>query len=80
MGQDRVLPLPDVTSGLPVVLVRISGGHRVAHRPAAWFNPGGSVKDRPALSMIEGGAARGLLRPGRRFSRPHPAIPASAWL
>ncbi len=32
---------------------------------AEWFNPGGSVKDRPALSMIEDGEARGLLTPGK---------------
>jgi cysteine synthase B len=32
---------------------------------AEWFNPGGSVKDRPALSMIEDGEARGLLSPGK---------------
>lgn len=30
---------------------------------AEWFNPGGSVKDRPALSMIEDGERRGLLTP-----------------
>jgi cysteine synthase B len=30
-------------------------------------NPGGSVKDRPALSMIEGAEARGELRPGTRI-------------
>src|SRR5438128_2756739 len=29
------------------------------------FNPGGSVKDRPALKMIEDGLARGVLRPGK---------------
>jgi cysteine synthase B len=29
------------------------------------FNPGGSVKDRPALKMIEDGLRRGLLVPGR---------------
>jgi S-sulfo-L-cysteine synthase (O-acetyl-L-serine-dependent) len=29
------------------------------------FNPGGSVKDRPALSMIQDGLAKGLLRPGK---------------
>src|SRR6266581_7186892 len=29
------------------------------------FNPGGSVKDRPALKMIEDGLARGALRPGK---------------
>ena len=29
------------------------------------FNPGGSVKDRPALNMIRDGLAKGLLRPGK---------------
>ena len=32
---------------------------------AEWFNPGGSVKDRPALWMIEDGERRGWLRPGK---------------
>ena len=32
---------------------------------AEWFNPGGSVKDRAALSMIEDGERRGALTPGR---------------
>jgi cysteine synthase B len=32
---------------------------------AEWFNPGGSVKDRPALSMIQAGLACGALRPGK---------------
>jgi S-sulfo-L-cysteine synthase (O-acetyl-L-serine-dependent) len=32
---------------------------------AEWFNPGGSVKDRPALSMIQAGIASGELRPGK---------------
>jgi S-sulfo-L-cysteine synthase (O-acetyl-L-serine-dependent) len=32
---------------------------------AEWFNPGGSVKDRPALSMIEDGERRGALTKGR---------------
>jgi cysteine synthase B len=32
---------------------------------AEWFNPGGSVKDRPALSMIEAGIASGALRAGK---------------
>jgi cysteine synthase B len=31
---------------------------------AEWFNPGGSVKDRPALRMIEQAEMRGELRPG----------------
>src|SRR6202795_814578 len=32
---------------------------------AEWFNPGGSVKDRAALSMIQAGLASGALRLGK---------------
>jgi cysteine synthase B len=32
---------------------------------AEWCNPGGSVKDRPALSMIQAGLDSGALRPGK---------------
>jgi S-sulfo-L-cysteine synthase (O-acetyl-L-serine-dependent) len=32
---------------------------------AEWFNPGGSVKDRPALSMIQAGISSGLLKAGK---------------
>lgn len=32
---------------------------------AEWFNPGGSVKDRPALSMIQAGLTSGVLRTGK---------------
>ena len=32
---------------------------------AEWFNPGGSVKDRPALGMIQAGLASGALRSDR---------------
>jgi S-sulfo-L-cysteine synthase (O-acetyl-L-serine-dependent) len=32
---------------------------------AEWFNPGGSVKDRPALGMIEAGLKSGALTPGK---------------
>jgi len=32
---------------------------------AEWCNPGGSVKDRPALSMIRSGIATGKLSPGK---------------
>src|SRR5229473_8300891 len=35
------------------------------HAKAEWFNPGGSVKDRPALSMIQAGLASGALTPGK---------------
>ncbi len=32
---------------------------------AEWFNPGGSVKDRPALGMIQAGIASAALTPGK---------------
>ncbi len=32
---------------------------------AEWFNPGGSVKDRAAWSMLQAGLASGALRPGK---------------
>ena len=32
---------------------------------AEWFNPGGSVKDRPAVSMVKEGQRTGALRPGK---------------
>ena len=32
---------------------------------AEWFNPGGSVKDRPAASMVKEGQRTGALRPGK---------------
>jgi len=32
---------------------------------AEWYNPGGSVKDRPALSMLRDGEQSGALRPGK---------------
>jgi len=51
-------------------LLRI--GRVAAHLPnveisakAEWFNPGGSVKDRAGLSMIQAGIASGALRTGK---------------
>ena len=35
-----------------------------------YFNPGGSVKDRIALAMIEDAEAKGLLRPGATIIEP----------
>jgi cysteine synthase B len=39
--------------------------HILFYAKAEWFNPGGSIKDRPALSMIEAGLSSGLLQPGK---------------
>jgi S-sulfo-L-cysteine synthase (O-acetyl-L-serine-dependent) len=39
--------------------------HVEVYAKAEWFNPGGSVKDRAALSMIEDGERRGALTKGK---------------
>jgi cysteine synthase B len=38
------------------------------HAKAEWYNPGGSVKDRPALFMIRAGERSGQLRRGMRIA------------
>ena len=53
-------------------LSRISRDHRLppsvnVFAKAEWFNPGGSVKDRPALSIIRTAIANGDLYPGKRL-------------
>ena len=42
-------------------------------------NPAGSVKDRPALSMIARAEARGQIQPGDTLIEARPATPASHW-
>lgn len=42
-----------------------SNPHVEIYGKAEWFNPGGSVKDRPAMSMIEQGKLNGTLRHGK---------------
>jgi len=57
IGNTPLIPIRRLTAGLsPEVQVLAK---------AEWFNPGGSVKDRPALWMVEDGERRGLLRPGK---------------
>ena len=61
--------VPDLVGNTP--LLRLN--HVTAHLPstvevyakAEWFNPSGSVKDRPALNIIRTAAARGELTPDR---------------
>ncbi len=66
------LVLPSVLQAIgntPMVEIRnVRDGVRPGVRILAkleGFNPGGSVKDRPALKMIEDGIARGRLVPGK---------------
>jgi cysteine synthase B len=44
---------------------RSQSGDIEIYAKAEWFNPGGSVKDRPALSMILDGERSGRLKPGK---------------
>ena len=56
IGNTPLLHLPRTFSNLLPVQIFIK---------AEWYNPGGSVKDRAALSMILDGERRGLLTPGK---------------
>jgi cysteine synthase A len=51
-------------------LSRFSAGAARIFAKLEFLNPGGSVKDRIALSMIEDGETRGLLRPGGTIVEP----------
>ena len=57
IGNTPLIPIRRVTAELPP-------GVQILAK-AEWFNPGGSVKDRPALWMIEDGERSGLLGPGQ---------------
>jgi S-sulfo-L-cysteine synthase (O-acetyl-L-serine-dependent) len=56
VGNTPLLELSSVSAEVPGV--RILG-------KAEWYNPGGSVKDRPALWMIRDGEKSGALAPGK---------------
>ena len=56
IGNTPLIRIERVTRHLPNVEIAAK---------AEWFNPGGSVKDRAALAMIQGGLANGKLRPGK---------------
>ena len=58
VGNTPLLEISRLTAGLLQPGVRIFA-------KLEGFNPGGSVKDRPARKMIEVGLARGELRPGK---------------
>jgi len=49
----------------PLKLTAPVAGPLLSYTKAEFVNPGGSVKDRPALNMILDGERTGRLRPGR---------------
>jgi cysteine synthase B len=59
VGNTPLLPLRRVTSRLPASVNVFA--------KAEWFNPGGSVKDRPALNIIRTALESGKLIPGMRL-------------
>lgn len=59
VGNTPLLPLRRVTVGLP--------RQTRVFAKAEWFNPGGSVKDRPALNIIRAALASGDLGLGKRL-------------
>jgi cysteine synthase B len=59
VGNTPLLPLRRITANL-------SPGVEVFAK-AEWFNPGGSVKDRPALNILKTALAQGELAGGRRL-------------
>lgn len=60
VGQTPLIKLNKVTAGLkPLILAKVEA-----------FNPGGSVKDRPAERMIEAAEKEGLLKPGGTIIEP----------
>ncbi len=59
VGNTPLLPLRRLTRHLPETVQILA--------KAEWFNPGGSVKDRPALHILRTALERGELVPGRRL-------------
>ncbi len=57
IGHTPLIRLSRITQDLPDTVE--------VYAKAEWFNPGGSVKDRPALSMILDGEEKGKLKPGK---------------
>ncbi|MBY0359297.1 MAG: cystathionine beta-synthase [Candidatus Obscuribacterales bacterium] len=60
IGSTPLIKLNKLSSGLsPTILAKIEA-----------FNPGGSIKDRPALRMVEAAEKQGLLKPGSTIVEP----------
>ena len=68
IGQRRADTVLDLIGNTPLIRLRPfeSGLNGVElYGKAEWFNPGGSVKDRPAANMVREGLRSGALRSGK---------------
>ena len=65
----------DLIGNTPLVQLR---GENIFAK-AEFLNPGGSIKDRVALAMLEGAERDGRLRPDSIIVEATAATPASAW-
>ncbi len=71
--------MPAAVGGTPLVLLRRASeatGCEI-YGKAEFMNPGGSVKDRAALAIIEDAEKRGILKPGGTLVKARRVIPAS---
>src|SRR5574341_1074003 len=59
VGNTPILPLRRVSAGLSINVQVLA--------KAEWFNPGGSIKDRPALNILRSALTDGLLSPDKRL-------------
>ena len=68
----RVDSIVDLIGNTPLIRLRNLSppGGAVVYGKAEFMNPCGSVKDRPALAMIEDAERRGALRPGMTIVEP----------
>src|SRR6266702_1401394 len=68
-GNTPLVRLRKVTRGLRIAAAGEAGAPQVLAK-VEYFNPGGSVKDRIALRMVEAAEASGALRPGGTIIEP----------
>jgi cysteine synthase B len=59
VGNTPLIPLQKICKGI--------SSHVSLFAKAEWFNPGGSIKDRPALNIIRSALSSGELSPGKRL-------------
>lgn len=63
--------ITELIGGTPLLRIhRLNDGKADVLAKVEYFNPGGSVKDRVGLAMIEDAEARGLLKPGALIIEP----------